>query len=512
MKSCFSKAIGLSLLWSIANVTPVIADTSEDGVDYTSPYINPQRDCLTEGMINPEGKSYRYLFSRDCRVVHVLPPAVLPQNIRSEGVNLQACTGVNATRNTMNNIDLTIDQLSQRIRDLETRLDTAKPSEVKSIEARIASLQARISGYNKAKEEAKARFDRDFVKLPGAVFSIVLDGDVSQNEILHLRALNAANLQRRRTIIREYIDDKGQKQTRTEEVLDLSTLRPAQIQNSYFSFIYNVPDDAGVNAGIIKTDIPNLQYLEQPTSRSGVIHVKGNGGVSGKVIMSVTAACDYVKPDPVTKKPVFDDNVDPFFTVNRTFGVQQLFGQGYVATLKVKKVIDQITTHTITHTNEGFKKSSVFLPTIKADVSEIMDFQWTSQFDNGKNIDMTKVFELKNAVAAKMVDDYIDKLVQAKILTIKDDSKVDPVNGGHVDEVRQGHRCWTEKDGGISGWLGRRHQVCGDFTYTVKVWRDGITEDEIRRHLGLIAEEKDGMQVHTTAPFYFTTAFSNSEK
>lgn len=512
MKSSFSKAIGLSLLWSIANVTPTFADTSENGVDYTSPYINPQRDCLTEGMINPEGKDYRYLFSRDCRVVHVLPPAVLPQNIRSEGVNLHACSGMNATRNTMNNIDLTIDDLSQRIRDLETKLDTARPSEVKTIEAKIASLQTRIAGYNNAKQEAKTRFDRDFVKLPGAVFSIVLDGDISQNEVLQLRALNAANLQRRRTVIREYIDEKGQKRTQTEEVLDLSVLRPAQIQNSYFSFIYNVPDDAGVNAGIIKTDIPGLQYLEQPAPKTGVLHVKANGGISGKVIMSVTTACDYVKPDPVTKKPVFDDKVDPFFTVNRSFGVQQLFGQGYVATLKVNKVIDQITNHTITHTNEGFKKSSVFLPSITADVSEVMDFQWTSEFDNGKNIDLTQVQALKASVAAKMVDDYIDKLVQQKILTIKDDSKVDPVNGGHVDEIRQGHRCWTEKDGGLSGLLGRRHQVCGDFTYTVKVWRDGITEDEIRRHLSLAASEKDVMQVHTTAPFYFTTAFANGEK
>lgn len=500
-----NKFILLSLLGSIhiGTGSTASADTSENGLDYTSPYVDPQQNCLTDGMINPPDKNFRYLYSRDCRVVHVLPPTIMPQNIRSQGVNLRACKGLQTTRSTLNTIEQTIDETDQRLRRLESELEKANSNQKKIISSQIEALSKRREDYVKNLEQTRARLEKDYYQLPGAVFSIAMDSSVNQNDLTQLRALNMANLNRRRTIVEKSPDGKSE---RRYEVVDISSLRPAQITQSYFSFLYNVPADAGKNGGVISTDIPNLEYLEQPGSRTGVIHVKANGGVSGKVVLSLTTACDRTKINEAGDL-VLDESTDPFFTVNQTFFVQQMYAQGYVAKLKVDKTIDQITKFVSTHTNQGFKKSSVFLPVIKGNVDQILEFNWTSEFDAGKNISFDKILEIKNGVAAKLIDDYIENLTKAGIITVVPDKPVTPAEGGYVDETRVANRCWTERDGGLSGMFGGRHRVCGDYTYTVKVWRDGITEEEIRRSLRLSVESVDSMSINAMAPFYFTTAF-----
>ena len=508
MNQILASLLSVSLLSAAAGA---IAQAPAAGSDETSPHINPQRDCLTEGMINPAGKEFRYLYSKNCRVVHVLPPPVLPQAIKSQGVNLDACQGMATAKNTIDVTAKTIDDMRQRIRRLEAKLETAKPHEVEALNAKLQSLRTRSEQYEKTLDESRSRFDQHYAQLPGAVFSVLLDSDIQQNELNELRSLNLANLHRRRTIERRVRDANGNERVETQEVVDVSALRAAPIAQSFFSFIYNVPKDARVNAGIISTDIPNLQYLQQPDGRTGVIHVKASGGISGKVIMSVTAACEYASKR-ADGKIVFDDSADPFFTVNRTFMVQQMFAKGYRASLKVDKLIDQISKHTVTHTNSGFKKSNLFNPILMADIEQLLDFQWTTEFDNGKPISLDQILDIKRSVTEKLIDDHVEKLVQAKLITVQEDRKVEPVPGGMVDESRVAHRCWTEKDGGLSGLLGRRHQVCADFTYTVKVWKDGITEDEIRRHLNIKSVEKDAMEVNFMTPFYFTTSFSNKNR
>lgn len=501
MTKYLSFATHLSLVLSVG--APALGNAQPG--DFVSPYINPQRDCLTEGMITPEGKNYRFLYSRDCRVVYVMPPAIMAQSIQAQGVNLQACKDVASRRQTIHNIESTADGLSARIRALEESLEKAKPSEEKVIEEKIRKTQERLNAYMANLEANRARFNQDFGGLPGAIFSVALDGDITANDLNELRAMNLANLNRRRTIIEKEKGPDGKENIKQYEVVDTSALRVAPMAQSYFSFLYNIPDKALSNGGIISSDIPGLQPLEQTGSNTGVLHIRASGGVTGKVIMSVTTACDQTKIEK--GKPIFDESTNPFFTVNRTFMVQQMFAQGYEASLKVDKVIDQITKHTITHKNEGFQKSSIFLPSIKADVSEILDFAWTSEFDGGKNISVDKILEIKQSVASKLVDDYIERLVKEKMLTVQMDPKVEAANGGMVNETRTGHRCWTEKDGGLSGVLGRRHQVCGDFTYTVPVWRDGITQEEIRRKFDLKVTETDSMLVNMTTPFYYTTSF-----
>lgn len=498
------KSVLLALFASISFETGTLAyaDTSENGLDYTSPYINPQQKCLTDGMINPEGKDFRYLYSRDCRVVHVLPPPVMPQAIKSQGVNLAACESMKTVRSTVQTISKTIDEAEQRIRRLEGELDKASSNRKKEISADLDALKIRLEGYKKNLEQTEAYFDKRYGQTPGAIFSIRMDNTISQNDLVLLRGLNISNLLHRRTII-----ENG----KTTEAVEVSTLRPAQLSQSLFSFIYKLPEDTVKNGGVVSTDIPNLEFLEQPGgSHKGVIHVRANGGVTGKVLLSLQAVCDQTKVNE-SGHLVLDDSIDPFFTVNQTFAVQQMFAQGYIAKLKIDKVVEQITRAVTTHTDHGFKKSAAFGSMIRSKIDEILEFNWTTEFDSGKTISMDKVFEIKSGVAAKLVDDYIENLTKAGVITVIPDSPTKPNEGGYVDEVRTANRCWTERDGGLSGVFGGRHKVCADYNYTVKVWRDGITEEEIKRALDLKVESVDSMSINTMAPFYFTTTFSNSK-
>jgi hypothetical protein len=485
------------------------ADTSPGGLDYTSPYIDPQRECLTEGMINPPGKSYRYLFSRDCKVVHVLPPAMLNQGVKGEGVNLEACVGVAASRNTINTIDQRIDANQSRLLRLEVELDKARSvGERDAIQSRIKFIENSLKDLAVQKTEKVKDFKESYAQLPGAKFVVTLNGDVEQGDMNEIRAYNSANLNIRTKVKEKTTGPDGKVIEKEYYTIEISALRPAAIEQSIYSFAYKLPKDALENGGIVSTNIPSLQYFEQPGGQTGLIHVKGRGALSGEVLMSVTTACGKTKKGSDGKLEL-EEKADPFFVVNRTFFVQEMFGQGYTASLNVDKAVEQITKYTVTHTNQGFQKSAVFLPIIRANVEEIMTFKWASEFDNGKGVSTKDILELKQAVATKLVDDYVEKLMEVGAITKVPDRSIAPVEGRNVDELRQGHRCWTEKDGGVSGWLGRRHEVCGDFTYTVQVWRDGVTNDEVRRSLKLAAGSSDSMLIHTTAPFYFSTAFQN---
>lgn len=475
--------------------------------DFTTPYVDPSQDCASEGMNNPEGKNYRYLYSRDCRVVHVLPPPSQPQNIKAKGLNLQACRALKSSRNTLESLEQSINDGHERIRKYEMALEKASPSESKVLQTKIKEQSERLAQYLKAQTDHDAKFEKLYVQTPGAEFAIYMDSGISQNDLNQLRGMNRSNLLHKRTIVEKTIGPDGREQVKTYDTVEESALRVAPISQSYFSFIYNVPADAGKNGGVISTNIPNLQYLDQPGAVGGVIHVKANGGVSGKVIMSLTTACDRVKAD-ATGTLQLDENTDPFFTVNRTFFIQQMFSRGYKASLKVDKAVEQITKFTSQHTNQGFKKSTLFAPSIKADVHELLNFEWTTHYDDGKTDIESKVLEIKTAVAQRLVDNYIENLVKAGVLTAQPDKVVDPATGGYVDETRTANRCWTESDGGVSGFFGGRHRVCSDYTYVVKVWRDGMTDEEIQRSLKLNVDASDSMTVNSMAPFYFTTAFT----
>lgn len=476
--------------------------------DYTTPNINPQRDCLTEGMINPANKEYRFLFSRDCRVVHVLPPPVMAQNIKPQGVNLQACGGLKSSRDSIATQEAKLADAEVRLLNYERAIEKASSkSEERRLTAKIKDLTERLTGYRKVLEESQAALDKHYGSTPGAEFSILMGGNISPTELNELRGLNLANLSRKKIIVEKTIGPDGKENVKTTEVREESALRPAAIGNSYYSFVYNVPKDAIANGGVISSDIPNLQYLGQKdASYSGVIHVKSNGGISGKVVLALTLACDHTGKDPEGNL-VLKEETDPFFTVNRTFEVQQMFSQGYVASLNVDKVVSQISKFTVNHTEQGFKKSSVFTPVINANVDELINFEWTTEFDTGKAASFEQISAIKTSVAEKLVDDYLENLEKEQLITKKADPVVDPVQGGYIDESRMGHRCWTEKDGGLSGLVGRRHEVCGDFTYVVKVWKDGVTEEDINRSLTLHGSTTDIMKINTVTPFYFTTAF-----
>lgn len=477
-------------------------------IDNTTPYIDPQRDCLTEGMNNPEGKDYRYLYSRDCRVVYVLPPPAMSQNIRAEGVNLSACNAMKLAQNAIGLDEKMVDDAKQRLANYEDQLDKARTKdEEQRLQRRIRELNDRLEGYKKVRDESVAAFNKNYGPVPGAVFSVALQGDVTQTDLNQLRGLNLANLHRTKTVIVKSPDAGGKDSV--YQIAEDSSLRVAPVSSSIYSFIYNVPDRALENGGIISTDIPGLEYLQQENSnRTGVLHIRANGGVSGKVIMSLTTACDHVKNDE-RGKPIIDADTNPFFTVNRTFEVQQMFAQGYEARLKVDKVAKQISKYIMTGKGEGaFQKSSVFNNTINANVTDILDFQWTTEFDDKKQISWKEVYDIKTAVATKLVDDYVERLVKENLIKIEPTRSLTPAEGGYTDDTRHGTRCWSERNGGLSGLFGGSHQVCGDYTYVVKVWHDGVTEEDLNRNLTLDGETIDKMQANMMTPFYYSTSFT----
>lgn len=478
-----------------------------DSMDITSPAINPQRECMSEGMINPPDKNYRYLFSNDCRVVHVVPPEVLKQEIKGEGIGLRGCEGVAKLEDTINSLESMVGEAYDRARKyLAQASQETSPREAKRLRDKAEAEQADAKTYAADLQAAQDRLASTYGRTPGAKFAIVLRSDIDARDLNELRALNFANLNRTKVIEVHKTGPDGKPIVETSTVTETSTLRPAKIGLSIFSLLYKVPKNIGTNGGVISTNIPGLQYLEQ-AQQEGVIHVRASGGLTGELIMNLPLACEHSKKDEAGKI-VLDSETDPFFIVNRTFNVQQMFAQGYTAELRVDKVVDQITKAVITDKEFGFKKSVVFNPSLMAKIDQIVKFEWTDGWDNGKNSSLEQILEIKRAVGAKLIDDYVEKLKAAELIDTKKDPGVPPANGGYVDEARTANRCWTERDGGLSGMLGRRHTVCGDYTYTVKVWKDGVTEEEINRRLTLQGVTGDSMQINTMAPFTYSTTFN----
>jgi hypothetical protein len=499
----WSKAALLALnLFSVQSWADVGADNP---APYNNPYVDPAQDCMSQGMISPESANYRYLYSKDCKVVYVLPPPVMKQDIKSEGINLQACGDLDKANHAVSELYGLLDDLATRLRGFESQMDKAKTdADAARIQAKIDSLTKRKEGYEKnLKDLLQARFE-NFGKVPGMISSVTMVGNASPNELNLVRALNYANLHRKTKV--EVKDNNG-KVINTYYTDEESSLRPAPISSSLYSFIYKTPSAADPSESeVVSTDIPGVEILSQQGAKTQTIHVRANDVVSGKLRMSLIYACEHAKKDAAGKSQI-DDSTDPLFTVNRTFEVQEMFGQGYTAKLRIDKVVDQITKTVTTDTDHGFKKSVLFVPIIKEHVDQIIDFRWDTEFAAAGNIGIEKVLDIQKAVAAKFVDNYIENLVNAKLVTIEEEPNVTPAAGGTVDDVRTANRCWTEKDGGLSGMFGGRHTVCGDYQYVVKVWHDGVTETEINKNLTLNVDETEQMKINTTVPFSFTTAF-----
>jgi prefoldin subunit 5 len=471
-----------------------------------NPYIDPAQDCMSQGMTSPPGKDFRYLYSKDCKVVYVLPPPVMAQNIKSEGINLQACVGLKSLNDQINQLYATLNDLQKRLGALEDQLDDAKTAtETARIQTKIDALTKRITGYEaNVATLASTRYDH-FGKVAGLVSSVTMVGNVNTTDLNYVRGANAANLHRK-TKVQE--KDASGKVTKEYYIDEEALLRSAPIMSSIFSFIYKTPGTADPSESeVVSTDIPGVEMLSQPGAKTQTIHVRANDVVSGQLRMSLVYACEHTKPDTAPGSVKIDEDTDPLFTVNRTFEVQEMFGQGYTASLKIDKAVEQISKTVITDTDHGFKKSIVFLPTIQANVDQLVDFKWDTEFAAAGNVGIDKILEIKQQVAVKFVDDYIEKLVQAKLISIEEEPNVPPANGGTVDDVRTANRCWTERDGGLSGWIGGRHTVCGDYQYVVKVWHDGITSVDLDRTLTLKVDNSETMKINMTAPFSFTTAF-----
>lgn len=471
--------------------------------DNTSPAINPQRSCMAEGMINPPDKNYRYLFSNDCSVVHVVPPEVLPQKIKGEGIGLRACEGLATLEGSINRLQVAREEASSRsYKFFADSNKTNDPREARRLREKAESEQRVLNLIKAEIEDAQNRLRATYGRAPGARFAIILRSDIDARDLSEIRNFNQSNLIDKKVIETR---ENGKVVDRREET-EIRALRPAKIGQSVFSLLYKVPKNIDDDGGILSTNIPGLQYLEQD-QQEGVIHVKASGGVSGELIMNQRLACQHAKTDS-SGKIVLEEDTDPFFVVNRTFTVQQMFSQGYVAELRVDKVVDQITKSVINHTDQGFKKSVVFHPSLTARIDQIVDFNWTEGWDSAKNASLEEIFEIQKSVAAKLIDDYIERLRTANLIEIKPDPATPAATGGLVDETRNANRCWTERDDGVMGKLGRRHTVCSDYTYLVKVWKDGATNDEINRRLTLHGKTTDTMLINTMVPFSYSTAFT----
>lgn len=499
MNKDFLKTVSLSVMLAASTIAHAELDNS-------SPYINPNRTCLTEGLMTPAGKDYRFLYSRDCHVVHILPPTVMPQSIKSQGVNLQACSAMKLAQESNGTLVKIIREAQARIATYEEALEkTSSKAEEQRLQKKITELNSRLEGYRKVSLESEANYQKNYGQVPGAVFSIVMDGSISQTDLSFLRGMNSSILNKTKTVERTTTDAKGNVTTETKEVPDISSLRPAQIDFSVFSFIYNVPEDAVKNGGIISTDIPDLEYLQQG-GHKGVIHVLSNGGVSGKVIMSLTAACEFAKIDEKGDLRIKEDT-DPIFTVNRTYEVQQMYAQGYTASLNVNKVVNAITSSVSHEKGNTFEKSQTFTPIIDANLSEIMDFKWFDERSDSQSTSFKEIRVIQEAVAQKLVDSYLEDLLKAQVIEFEKPPKVEPAKGGYIDETRVANRCWSQSDGGVSGWFGGSHTVCGNYNFVVKVWKDGVTIEDVKSKLTLNAVKTESMMANTMAPFKYTTAF-----
>jgi hypothetical protein len=483
------------------------AQASPDEVDSTAPYIYPGQKCPTDKMLSPEGKSFRYLFSKDCRVVHVLPPAQMPQAISAQPIDLTGgCEHYLDLREQSRKTAQRRNKIRDQLDDLlQQKLNAKTEKEQKKIEARIASLE---TDFEKVKvdladiqAELKASGRHQAVR-----FVVNVSDEVSPNDLARVRAINANILvQPVTTKIIEKKPDGSTTESETTSYIE-SSVRAAPIHSSIYSFRFYAPD-ALYNGGVLSTSIPGLAYLQQKDGQEGILHVQSSGGVSGELIMSREAVCPRTKV--VDGEYVLDDLKDPFFQISRQFAVNQMYGRGYTASLRTERAIELISKKLIESKENGFQKSVTFTPTLKGKVDSLIDFRWTEEFQNNDPQTLEAIYKIKVSVAADLIDELFDKLVESGALQIKQDPVVDPSEGGYIDKTQTAHRCWTEKKGGLSGITGGRRTVCSDFVYTVKEWKDGITHEDINKSLNILSEIQDHVVINTVTPFYFNTIFSN---
>jgi hypothetical protein len=482
------------------------------GQNQTAPYINPDKECLTEAMINPPGKDYRYLYSKDCRVVYVLPPAVEGQEIHGQAVNIQACQGYNASVASITALENTINAAEEIRLKYENEIqETTSPSKVKILKEKLDSLNGRLSQYRVEREQAVKANEQIYGQMPGAVFSILLDSSISQSELNDIRALNAANLNRIIEVQEKDRDAQGNEITRTTYKTEISSLRPVPVSSSIYSFDYISPKNGNFQGGLISTSIPGLEALEQVGAKTTTIHVRGGDVVTGKVIMSLPTVCPYAQKNEQGQFQVDPGQLDPFFTVNRTLEVQEHFTRGFTASLKLDQVVEQITNFVSTQTDQGFQKSQLFEPIISTDSTKLIQFQWDEGYQEGPNTPLEKVIGIYNEVTADFINSYFNDLVKAGIVSVEEPPKQEPTHGGYVDENRTGRRCWNNSRSvfgvRISGGSG-----CADYVYTVKVWKDGITQEELRKRLTISGDYSKSVHANEATPFYFTTAFMSTHK
>ncbi|MBX3022677.1 MAG: hypothetical protein KF799_13475 [Bdellovibrionales bacterium] len=489
---------------------------AEDSKTPSAPYIEPSRKCMAEGMINPPGKDYNYLYSKDCRVVYVLPPAKVKQSYRSEGnANIRLCKGVKSRMNALTTLENAHDALASQRRKWDERWQAATSTAQKTkIQAEIDHLTKQMAGYQEEISIGMKSLTDTYGNRPGATLSITMDSEISQSDLNELRAYNQANLRQTRTVVEKVVDaagnpvldENGRPKERTYDVTEISSLRKAPISKSIYSFVYYAPVNSEKDSGILSTSIPGLEVLQQEGAKTRTAHVRGGDVVTGEVLLSLIGICNSVIDQP-DGKSVIDFKKAPIFVVNRNYEVQQMFAQGYVAELKIDNLIGQIVDQVTTNNNQGFTKSANFNHVINEKVDELVDFQWTTEYENPGNINLAQVLEIKKGVAALLIDDYFEKLEKLGILSKVSPSELPPAVGGNVTETRVANRCWTEKNGGISGFFGGRHSVCADYTYTVQVWHDGITTEKLSNLLRANIRSVDRMEVHQMAPFSFSTAF-----
>ncbi len=488
----------------IAILLPVIASAA----DSTAPVINPAQSCMSEGMNNPPGKTYGFLYNKDCSVVHVLPSRIENPKVQVwPSANLQLCDGLKAHIQSFNDLNKRINKLQLQTEVLEEKLtENLKESEFERISKQVQSLDKKrreleFDAMAMRKETAQ------FGKIPGATISVFLNNSITQEELNYLRALNHSNLVQKIKRVDRSLDENGNEVISEREEYKISSLRPAQISSSLYSFSFYSLDQENPTNSIISTTLPGFEVLEQMESHQSVAHVRAGDVVTGEVVMSLLGVCDSVVEDENGRPSIDLSGQSSPLTVNRTYGVNQVFTQGYEAKLDVDSIADQIISHVTHHKNSGFTKSSEFSNTIDTMVDSLIDFKWDSDSDNSQILSIDKVLEIKKEVSAHLIDNYFSKLVEQGILKIENPTSLPPAQGGMVPETQLAHRCWTEKRGGFSGLIGKRRQVCADYTYTVNVWKDGFTTEELKNHLTMNHQYIDRMTVNRATPFYYTTTF-----
>ncbi len=454
-------------------------------VDQTVPSMNPSKNCKVKGAQQIEGiRDYSFLTSDDCQTIFVRPELIGEQLIDYRiSSNLDLCEAVNLSEQLVVDIRRGIIDEHAHIRRLQKN-DTTNPAQIKKIQEEIARRISYINYLEEQEEKTLSDKDKNYGPIPGATFSISVDARILPDDLYEISQNNPYQI-----IIQ---GENG----KPDIAYKFPNVREANIVDSYYTFFYRKATEREKWQSVLSSDSPLA--LAKESQRTGIVHVLANEGMQLKAELNLPSICLGAYKDEENNWQLKNESQKPIFTISRNYTVHQRASYGYSAALKNEAVVDRILNHLASHENQGFTLDDLFINEIKHDIKDYLDFTWDSQMgSDAQQFSPQKVKQLKIDLFASYIHNYMDTLLDKKILEIVDTRPVHKASDGEAyKNINSDSECFSSP----------LDKMCYQSVYKLTKWKDQ-TPDQLRAQLTISQSFAKTVGVNHMEPYNFNSFF-----